>query len=125
MYTQYTGEKTDLICKFTDVALVNLTEAYGEDVEPTAYVYDGYRNTLMMSVHTSSGVNQYLLTPSEACKVLSVNGMTGNVIIDNPVKSVNGQTGDVNLNASDIGAAPSGYGWGEKFAQYIEYQNLD
>lgn len=33
--------------------------------------------------------------------------------INSPVDSVNGKTGDVTLNASDIGAAPAGYGLGD------------
>ena len=36
--------------------------------------------------------------------VTSVNGMTGNVVIEIPVISVNGQTGDVVINIPDINA---------------------
>lgn len=46
------------------------------------------------------------------CLVKSVNGQTGDVVIDIPendsaVKSVNGQTGDVTLTAKDVGALSS------------------
>ena len=48
-------------------------------------------------------------TPSDAfSKILDKLGGAG----DSPVYSVNGRTGAVELSASDVGAAPSGYGLG-------------
>lgn len=126
LYVKYpNGNKENLICKFTDAALVNLSQAYGEDIEPSAEEYVKYRNTALMSVQTPEGIKKYIFGTSEEPPVKSVNGMTGDVTIDVPVKSVNGQTGHVNLNASSVGAAPSGYGWGETIAREPTNNNLD
>lgn len=44
--------------------------------------------------------------------------------IDYPVDSVNGKTGAVQLSASDVGAAPSGYGLGLTSGAYVDDCNM-
>ena len=108
-YYGNTRNVSDLVCKFTDITLVNLSEAYGEDVEPSAEVYAKRRGSFLMDVDTTEGHRKYIVGQGE----------------EPPVKSVNGHTGEVILSASDIGAAPSGYGFGETYARYPDGNDLN
>lgn len=68
-------------------------------------------------------INGVTLQEGATSKSLSLYG-SGNEP-NYPVTKVNGKTGEVILTASDVGAAPAGYGIGEEYAARVNDTNLD
>ena len=109
------GSAGDVLQRTADGAAWQPIAAISMDIHSLQPVPDYVAGNDELPIYDNSRQGIYKATVydiMEEAPVQSVNGMTGDILLNIPsipVDSVNGQTGDVVLDASDVGALPDSY----------------